>query len=303
MSRENQTLAVMFADISGSTSLYETLGDSIARDMVAKCIAIMTLSVEKYRGRVIKTIGDEVMCEFPGSLEAMNAACEMQESVEKGRPGGKVPMYLRIGFHFGEVIRENNDVFGDAVNVAARMAGVARARQILTTIEAVDALPPDQRSKARQIRRAAVKGKQEALDIFQILWQTDDAEMTRVSMPAKFKPAALRAKLVLSHAGQLFTLDANNGSALLGRGNTGQIEVADDFASRQHAKIEYRDDKFILADLSINGTYVRFSDGHVVHAVQEEVLLLGVGSISLGRAFFEPTAKIIEFDIPALTAN
>jgi len=74
--------------------------------------------------------------------------------------------------------------------------------------------------------------------------------------------------------------------------------VADDFASRQHAKVEFRDDKFILADLSINGTYVRFADGHVLHAVQEEILLRGAGSISLGRAFHEPAARLIEFNIP-----
>jgi adenylate cyclase len=303
MTRKSETLAIMFADIAGSTSLYETHGDDVARDMVARCIGIMNESLLKQQGRLIKTIGDEIMCEFPSAKQAMLAACDMQESVEKGKPGGKIQMFLRIGFHYGEVIRENDDVFGDAVNVAARMAGQARARQIISTKEAVDALPVDLKGKSRQIRRAAVKGKQEAMDIFQIIWQADDMDVTRVSMPAKFKPVDMPGQLVLRHLEQTFTLDMNNRSALLGRGSAGQIVVADDFASRQHAKIEYRDDKFILADLSINGTYVRFADGHVVHAVQEEVLLLGVGSISLGRAFFEPAAKLIDFEIPAPPAK
>ena len=293
----------MFADISGSTALYETLGDAVARDLVSRCIALMTRSLEKFQGELIKTIGDEVMCVFPSSREALLAACDMQEAVESDRPAGTTRMFLRIGFHYGEVIRENNDVFGDAVNVAARMAGVSRARQILATLAAVDALPPELRGKARQIRRAAVKGKQEMLDIFQIIWQPDDTDVTRVSMPAKFRPPEVLEELLLSHLEQQFTVGMNSRSALLGRGVSGQIVVADDFASRQHARVEYREGKFIIVDLSINGTYVRFADGQVLHAVQEEILLRGAGSISLGRAFFEPAAKLINFAIGAPPAG
>lgn len=303
MSKTVEKLAIMFADISGSTALYETLGDAVARDLVSRCIALMTRSLEKFQGELIKTIGDEIMCVFPSPREALLAACDMQEAVEKDRPAGTTRMFLRIGFHYGEVIRENNDVFGDAVNVAARMAGVSRARQILATLAAVDALPPELRGKARQIRRAAVKGKQEVLDIFQVIWQQDDTDVTRVSMPARFRPPEVLEELVLSHLEQQFTVGMNSRSALLGRGDSGQIVVADDFASRQHARVEYRDGKFIIADLSINGTYVRFADGHVLHAVQEEILLRGSGSISLGRAFFEPAAKLIDFAIAAPPAR
>lgn len=293
-----ETLSILFADISGSTALYETLGDVAARDLVAGCLSLLTRSLPKNQGRLIKTIGDEIMCTFPSAGAALQAACSMQEAVETHRPGGKVQMFVRIGFHFGEVICENNDVFGDAVNVAARMTSVSRARQILATREAVDALSPDLRLRTRQIRRSAVKGKQEAQDIFEVVWQQDDKDVTRVSMPVRVRPAEQPSELILTHGGQKFSINRENQSATIGRGNTCQIIVADDFASRQHAKVEFRDDKFILADLSINGTYVRFADGHVLHAVQEEILLRGAGSISLGRAFHEPAATLIEFDIP-----
>jgi class 3 adenylate cyclase len=127
MTQKTESLAILFADIAGSTALYESLGDALARDIVARCIAIMTKVVQKYRGELIKTIGDEIMCVFASSRTAMLAACEMQESVERDKPGGRTQMFLRIGFHWGEVIRESNDVFGDAVNIAARMASAARA--------------------------------------------------------------------------------------------------------------------------------------------------------------------------------
>jgi len=303
MSKKFESLAILFADISGSTALYETLGDEAARDLVARCLALLTRSLAKHQGRMIKTIGDEIMCVFPSAEKALLAACDMQEAVEKHKPGGKIQMFVRIGFHFGEVISENRDVFGDAVNVAARMTAVARARQILATLAAVESLPPELRLRTRQIRRAAVKGKQEAMDIFEVVWQKDDKEVTRVSMPMKVKPALLPEELILTHAGQQFRVNPANRSALLGRGDACQIQVADDFASRQHASIEYRDEKFILSDLSINGTYVRFADGHVLHAVQEQIMLRGAGSISLGRAFHEPGALLIEYEIPPPVAK
>lgn len=304
MAKITETLAVLFADISGSTSLYETLGDAKARELVSACIAVLTKAMAKHKGRLIKTIGDEIMCVFPSAEAAALAACDMQSSVETEKPGGSTPMFVRIGFHYGEVISENGDVFGDTVNTAARIAGVARARQILATQGSVDALPGYLIGTTRQIRRSAVKGKQEAVEICEVQWQADDTEVTRISMPVRSKHGSKRTEvLVLRHDGKAFTVDANHRSAVIGRNPACQIVVADDFASRQHAKIELIEDKFILADQSINGTYVRFADGHVHHAVQEQVQLRGSGSISLGRAFFETAVKEIEFSIETRAAS
>jgi class 3 adenylate cyclase len=142
MSQQTERLAILFADITGSTVLYETLGNALARQMVVHCLSMMSSRLAAHRGTLIKTIGDELMCTFPSAETALRAACDMQDAVESGKPGGDRPMYIRIGFNFGEVIREESDVHGDAVNVAARITEVARARQILATQAAVDALPP-----------------------------------------------------------------------------------------------------------------------------------------------------------------
>ncbi len=112
---------MLFADISGSTMLYETLGNRLARELVVRCLGMMTARLAAHRGTLIKTIGDEIMCTFPAAEAALRAACDMQDAVESGKPGGDTPMYIRIGFNYGEVIREANDVHGDAVNVAARI--------------------------------------------------------------------------------------------------------------------------------------------------------------------------------------
>ncbi len=290
-----EELAILFADISGSTTLYETLGNVLARQMVVRCLGVMIAKLAAHRGTLIKTIGDEIMCSFPDAEAALRAACDMQDAVENGKPGGDTPMYVRIGFNYGEVLREANDVHGDVVNVAARITEVARARQILATQAAVDALPPDLRHKARHIRRASIKGRQAQLDLFQIGWRADDSDLVRVGNPAHRKPEGLQEQLVLRYLDQEFTLSDRSMSASLGRGDSCTIVVRDEFAAERHAIVEYQLGKFFISDRSSAGTYVQFIGGDTVHIVGEETMLRGSGAILLGRPFSEDPAGIIEF--------
>jgi adenylate cyclase len=297
MPQRTEKQAILFADISGSTRLYDEFGDSRASEMVASCLKAMTDTLAAHGGILIKTIGDEVMCTFPSAENALRAACGMQVAVESGRHGSDVPMYVRIGFHYGQLIRTQNDVYGDAVNTAARVTEVARARQIVATQAAVDALPLELRDKAVPVRRMSVKGKQQEFDIFQIRWQDDDSDPTRVGVLGYSRTHADRAELVLRFRQQEYHVGPHSPGAMLGRGDACQIMVKDDFASRQHARVDYRLGKFILSDQSINGTFVRFGDGETAHIVGEDMLLRGTGSISLGRAFAEQAVQIIEFAV------
>ena len=297
MSQPSEKLAILFADISGSTLLYETLGNAVARKMVLACLALMSGKLAAHRGTLIKTIGDEIMCTFADAGAALRAACDMQEAVESGKPGGDTPMYIRIGFNYGEVIREGNDVHGDAVNVAARITEVSRARQILASHAAVEALPPDLRDKARHIRRAAIKGRQEELDLFQIIWRADDTGSARVGIPAYRKPQGHKEQLVLRHRDQQFTLSERNVVAILGRSDSCAIVVRDPFASERHATVEYRLGKFLVSDRTASGTYIHFSGGETVHIVGEDTMLRGSGAILLGRPFSDEPAWVIEFSI------
>ena len=145
MAQQIKKLAILFADISGSTALYAQHGDGAARQMVSACINIMTGSINTYQGKLIKTLGDEIMCTFPTAESAFYAACAMQAAVEKVNPEDKdplaIPIHIRIGFNYGDVICEEDDVYGDTVNVAARITAITRARQISATQSVIDALP------------------------------------------------------------------------------------------------------------------------------------------------------------------
>jgi adenylate cyclase len=297
MSQQSEKLAILFADISGSTLLYESLGNALARQMVVRCLTMMSSRLAAHGGTLIKTIGDEIMCTFPSAGAALRAACDMQDAVQFGKPGGNTPMYVRIGFNYGEVIHEADDVHGDAVNVAARITEVARARQILATQHAVNALPPELRHRARHIRRASIKGRQALLDLFQIGWTADEDDRVRIGIPAYRKPEGQKEQLVLRHREQQFTVSERSMTATLGRSEACAIVIRDEFASERHAIVEYQLGKFFVSDRSTGGTYIGFSGGDRVHIVGEDMMLRGSGTILLGRPFSGDPAWIIEFSI------
>ncbi len=296
MTQRTETLAVLFADICDSTALYESLGDDKARRLVSRCIAIMTNQIPGHQGQLIKTIGDEIMCVFPSASAALLAACAMQTAIDDDSPNNEQPMRVRIGFHFGDVIREGNDVFGDTVNVAARVAAITRGNQIMTTQAVVQALPADLKSVARQILRTEFKGKQEQLDIFQVEWEPDELTRTRITTAFQL-PQEHLDELTLNYQDRSYTVNKNRRQLTLGRTEPCHVVVQSEFASRQHARIELRFGKFVISDESTNGTFVRFSDGHEVRIAREELILQGAGSISLGESHSKSPTELVEFSI------
>jgi adenylate cyclase len=297
MAQRLKKLAILFADICGSTALYEKLGDDLARKIISRCINTMTGKITAYQGKLVKTIGDEIMVTFPSAEAAFHAACAMQLAVDNDQPLDNFPLHVRIGFNFGEVIQESDDVFGNTVNVAARVAAITRASQIMATQAVFVALPPDLKNRMRQILRAEFKGKQEYHEVYQVICEQEDTLSTRFGMPAYRKPPDNDEEMLLRYRDQAFRINSEHKSAVLGRDETCDLVVQSDLASRLHINIELRFGKFIIADQSTNGTYIRFNDGSVVHITREEISLTGNGSISLGQSFAEHPAEVVEFSI------
>ncbi len=287
-------LAVMFADISGSSMLYDTLGDAQAKSMIDECIGVMCDIVGRYGGRVVKTIGDEVMCVFPDADSGCIAATDMQLKVSVLPVVSGIQRAIRVGFHVGAVMEENNDVFGDTVNLAARMARLAKSMQIMTTGGTVARLSPLLGAASRPIAALSVKGKGDDVEVCEIIWQASDEQtMLTQSVQPAFKSVQLR----LQHAGQEFLLEQINTGIVLGRDSSCQIVVTDRMASRQHARIERRRDKFFLIDLSTNGTFVAVAGEPEIILRREEVMLRGAGRIAFGHSVGRPGDEAVDFSI------
>jgi adenylate cyclase len=296
MSEQTKKLAILFADISGSTALYEQLGDKVARQLISRCLTILKGALITHNGTLIKTIGDEILCTFPTAESALNAACEMQLAIKTDNQSSEHPLYIRIGFHFGDVICEDDDIFGDAVNVAARIAAITRANQIMTTPAVAAALPLSLQHKVRNILRTDLKGKQEQMDIFQVMWELEDMCSTRIGIPAFRKPKIEGNELKLTFRGRSYIVNALNKKLILGRDDNCQVVIKNDFASRQHANIEFKSGNFILTDHSSNGTYIRSGDS-ITHLSREDTTLSGTGTISLGQPYTDNPSDLIEYSI------
>lgn len=295
MTAIQRNLCVLFADVSGSTGLYEKLGDAEALRAIGKCLECMQRSVAMYKGRVIKTIGDEVMAVFESAEAAMLAASDMQQRIDQLPLIEGIKMAIRVGFHFGPAIDDNSDVFGDTVNVAARMAGLAKAGQIITTESSVILMPELLRQSTRDIDALSVKGKETDIRVHEVIWQ-EHAELTMKS--GSLAPAPVQeARLKLRHGPSELLLGAQRPAVSLGRDASCDIVIRDTSASRNHGKIERRRDKFVLVDISTNGTYVSFRGEAEFCLKHEEAILRGSGRIVFGHPWKSSADDIVEFSV------
>lgn len=296
MAQKNIKCVIMFADIAGSTRLYEDIGDVKARTAISHTIKMMSESVHAMGGRVVKTIGDEIMCAFTDVDSAVRAACDIQETVSTDFTSGRA-LSIRIGQHFGPVILEgDNDIFGDAVNVAARMAGIARAGQIIVTEDIATGLSDKLKVDTREFDHALVKGKKKPIVIHEVLWQQED--VTRIVILGLTTPSPRKAvKLKLLYRDQQLELDRNSDVVTIGRGDQADFIVDDELASRIHLKIESRRGKFVIVDQSTNGTFVRAHDGREIYLRREELPLSGTGSIGMGHPVSAENAEQIYYTV------
>jgi class 3 adenylate cyclase len=289
-------VAILFADVVGSTQLYEQLGDLKARQMVGRCLDIMREATEANHGSVIKTMGDEVMSTFPTADDAMNAARRMQENItadqELAHDGGHVA--IRIGCHFGPVVQEHRDIFGSAVHTANRMTSQAKAKQIITTLSTVERLSPEWQSAARQIDVATVRGKADEVILFEVLWQPEEATSMLPSVALR-KKSERPKRLSLRYQGREVTLGEGRKSATLGRAEDNDVVVKGNLISRVHARVEASRDKFTLVDESTNGTFVQTNSGEEIFVRRDSTQLTGEGVIGLGRVAQPGTALAVHY--------
>jgi adenylate cyclase len=286
-------LAVLFADVSGSTRLYDTLGDALALATIERILVLVKGVCEDQGGRVVKTIGDEAMAVFLSPDQAAKAAWDMQVKISALPPVGAARLAIHVGFHFGPALEMNGDVFGDSVNVASRMVSLAKGEQVITTAQTADALAPWLRARVRELDSLTVKGKLEDIGIYELIWQEAQEDMTTMVPTRKPPPARIR----LQHGSRNFVLDAQVAQCTFGRGTQNDVVIIDRMASRMHARIERRRDKFALIDQSSNGTYVAIEGEDEIQLRREELLLRGRGQISFGHSVFdeEAEAEIVSF--------
>jgi hypothetical protein len=288
----------MFADVAGSTAMYENMGDDLARERISKALNALISISRRHNGNLVKTIGDEILVYFTDIDEAVSAAKAIQEAMEDDRSPETIGVSIRIGMQYGSTILEKDDIFGDTVNVAARVAGMAKARQILCTQEIAFMVKNVELSNnMRPYDRLRVKGKNDHLDVYLYAWE-EEGDMTNMATAGSFTNPGQHTQaknLRLTYQGQSFAIPVDTLSYILGRGKDCDLIVRGDLISRYHSKIENRRGKFIISDQSTNGTFIRTTGGQAVFLRREEFALFDSGYISLGRKVNPDDPNIIHF--------
>ncbi len=289
----------MFADVAGSTAMYENMGDDLARERISKALNTLISISRRHSGKLVKTIGDEILVFFTDVDMAVYAARAIQETMEDDRSPETIGVSIRIGMQYGSAILENDDIFGDTVNVAARIASMAKARQILCTQEIAFLVKSAELSNnMRPYDRLRVKGRNEQLDVYLYAWEqegdiTNMATASSFTNPARYDQAK---KLTLTYETRPHEITPETSSYVMGRGKDCEMVISGDLISRYHSKIEHRRGKFILTDQSTNGTFVRTSEGQDIFLRREDFSLFGSGYISLGKKVDLNDQNLIHFN-------
>lgn len=293
---------VVFADLVGSTGIFERLGDETAGRFVTQLTTALSKTFEQHNGRVVKLLGDGLFVVFPEEAQALAACIAIQQRLtdKPVYPGGTGhPVQMQMGVESGEVVEIEGDCYGDAVNSAARLADLAGADQILTTQRVREALPADQQAQLRSLGPIYLRGKNEGTEVYRVEWQPERDDEATVMGVSMFK-APKDAHLEISAAGQVLRLQPRGDRLTLGRSTTASLAVNDPRVSRVHATVEWRGGQFVLSDASSFGTWVYMGNqSEPVVLRRTECYLVGEGMITLGCDRNAEEAPVVAFSVKA----
>ncbi|WP_454819305.1 adenylate/guanylate cyclase domain-containing protein [Labrys neptuniae] len=293
MDQERILAAVLLVDVVGSTPLYERIGDVGALRQISECLDAIREITARYGGEFISSKGDDVLSLFKRPEAALKAVGQISSQLTNG------PLKARVGLHFGAVLRMRGDIFGDVVNVTARLSSTANPGEVLVSQSFFEALIPGSRGALRLLDSMAFKGKQEPFDVYTL--RDDDGVVStqlahqstafdRIASPTR------HLNLVIRYGDQLRSC-RNNESVTVGRSPECNIVVPRPWVSRHHATFTISNGRARLAERSSSGTFVSTGPGIEVFVRREDVLLFGSGLISPGVRSSLSEAQILHYEI------
>jgi adenylate cyclase len=299
------TTTVMFADLTGSTGVFETLGNEAATQTITALTQWIARTCTRHGGRVVKTLGDGVLAVFPTGAPAIAAVVQLQREHARRRKnrGPAHQMELQVGLDCGEIVDVEGDCYGDAVNVAARLCDLSGARQIWAT-EAVTAQlrSPPPGTRLQPLGLVPIRGKAQERTLFRIDWE-EEVSTDMMTLPAFGRDSASRrpsasAAIELRWLDQVGAFGSGELPVHLGRAREAEFLVSDPRVSRLHARIEWRNDSFVLVDLSSYGTCVRFQGAPTeLRLRRDDCVLHADGELALGPAFADLAVPTIGFTL------
>jgi len=295
---------VVFADLFGSTGVFESLGNAQATELVTEITTWLAGRFAINGGRVVKFLGDGVLVVFSDNRQAVTAVIDVQREFETRflSPKNNTKMPLRIGVARGDVEMVGDDCYGDAVNIAARLSELTGPQQIWLNAEVVDGSHLAQEFHLRPLGPIQVRGRTEWCNVYQLEWQEDtDSQYFTIQSPlvdgfVDSKRDALGSQIELTWLDNAKTFKSFELPIHIGRVRQAEFVVNDPRVSRQHARLDWRNGSIMLVDVSSYGCWIRFAGGGAdVLLRREECVLHGKGEVALGTPFSDISAPVITF--------
>lgn len=297
-------VTVVFTDLTGSTGVFESLGNAKATQAITRLTQWIGRVCETHNGRVIKCLGDGVLIVFSQSIDAIQAVTELQKvHQERIRTWPEIlKMRLQVGMARGEVVEQDNDCYGDAVNVASRLSDLSGPEQILVTDAVIHQLPNNNMVRSRSMGAIAIRGRVESCLIHQIEWQNEISSEIFTIAASLTSPLIQQstniATIMLSWLDVESSFTTFETPIFIGRDNKANFLIQDPRVSRKHVRVEWREGRFYLEDISSYGTWVRFAESNTVIALRrQECVLLMNGELALGSPFEDFSVPTVSFRI------
>ena len=302
METADKTSSVLFAGVAGNVRLQEKLGSAEALRAADRCLKRVERAIEAFGGHVVRSEHNECLALFQGADNALRAAVEMQHRVADLPPVSGIKLAVRVGFYCGPVGGTESEPTGDAVAIAAQLAGFAEPGQILTADQGVARLSPEMQTSARRIKAPAIKGQLSASVLYEIVLPHHGEHLPTSAGMAQIAHASLDSaeperRLRVSHAGKDIVLDEKQTAITIGRGQECDIHVGDRRASRNHARIDYKNGCFVLTDASTNGTFVTANGEPEIRVRQRDCVLHGKGILCFASPLRSEGAESAEFEL------
>ncbi len=297
---------VVFADLFGSTGVFESLGNIKATEAVTQATNWIAEKIILHGGRVVKFLGDGVLAIFDASPNAITAVTDIQRTYQQRLAQLPPSLYmpLRIGIACGEVELVDDDCYGDAVNIAARLSELTGPHQIWVNSAAIENSPELTNARFRLLGPISIRGRSEHCIVYQIEWQEDiNSEFFTIPAPVNSSFDALTSDVLggqieLSWVGTKKRFNAFELPIHIGRTRLVEFVVNDPRVSRTHARIDWRNGSVVLVDVSSYGCWIRFSGGGSDLLLRrEECVLHGRGEIALGTSFSDLSAPVVSFTV------
>lgn len=297
-------LTIAFVDLTGSVSVFETLGNDRATQAVTKLTQWIGAIGRKNGGKVVKMLGDGVLLSFTDNPMAVDAMTQIQQlhAQRVAQWPNHLRLMMQIGMARGPVVEVDGDCFGDAVNVASRLSDLAGPEQILVTDAVIQNLELRNSVRSRSLGPMRIKGRVEPCEVFRIEWQTEMLSEF-LTLPGDLHPPGKRSESVFGGIA-LSWLDTRRTFGLadlpvkIGRVPEAGFVVSDPRVSRLHASIDMRSGNYVLEDISSYGTWVRFDGADNVIALRrQECLLHSDGQIAMGAPFTNYSVTTVRFKL------